>query len=213
VPVPVSPTCRALCLLTVAAALCAACAAVRYQPSLVVGHVDEPIPVRVELRDLTDATPPEDARRTLGGTSATSHESLSGDLSIAVTDAILTNLRNDGFFTEVRRRAGAPDLVLSGTIRRFYGKSYVHPIGWLSSLVGLPLFTSRGTVELELAFERADGQRVGAYHSEVSFAEWGTALDAPQRAIGARLDRAFGDAMRDLRAQMSRDRARLTAKR
>jgi hypothetical protein len=211
VPVPVSQTCRTLCLLAAAAALSAACAAVRYQPSLVLGHVDEPIPVRVELRDLTDATPPEDALAVLGGTSATA--SLSGDLSIAVTDAILTNLRRDGFFTEIRRRAGAPDLVLTGTIRRFHARSHLHPLGWITALVGLPIFSSRGAVDLELAFERPDGKRVAAYTSDVSFEEWATILEAPPREIGTRLDRAFSDAMRDLRGQMLRDRARLTARR
>jgi hypothetical protein len=192
-----------------------ACQSLSYQPSAVVGISADRLPLRVEVHDLVDVTPPGDRSRTLGGTAATASDTMVGELSTAVTDAILQNLRNDEVFEEIRRRCDDPDLVLTGTLRRFYGKSNLNALGFVSLAyvpswyLGIPIYTSHGAVEIELALALPDGQRVGTYATSVDFSEWSSIYRQPLYGIGTRLNRAFSEAVRDLRVRMLADRAGL----
>jgi hypothetical protein len=109
-----------------------------------------------------------------------------------------------------------PDLVMSGSLRRFYGRSYVDPAMWaaflpfgLPPVFGVPIYTSRGQVELEITFERLDGQRVAEYSAAKEFSRRSTIYRAPMLGIGTRLNEALSTAVADVRRQILADRLNL----
>jgi hypothetical protein len=177
------------------------------------------MPLRVEVRDLTDGSPPDDRSRLFGGAIATAQNTLPGDLSASVTSAILENFQLDEVFAEVSAHPEAADLVMSGTIRRFYAKAHENfliwtllapsGIGTYLAYLGLPVYGSYGQVDLELTFDTPAGQRVSAYVASREFSEWASMYCAPHHGIGARLNRMFSEVMADVREQMVADRARL----
>jgi hypothetical protein len=207
-------------LLLAIAALGSACASLTYQPKVTVGVSPEQMPLRIEIRDLQDASPEGDRSRALGGTAATASDSLAGALAPNVTDAILENFRSDEVFADVSRRPERTDLIMSGTIRRFYGKANQNAVGWaaaldpfgigtLLSVLGLPVYSSYGTVDLELTFEVPNGPRVATYSATREFDQSSSIYRSPLVNIGAKVNRAFSEVVSDLRQQMLADRERL----
>lgn len=189
-----------------------ACQSLTYEPDVTLGLSPERIPLRVEARNLEDASPSDDRSGALGGTSATEADTMVGELSGVVTEALIENFRNDEVFDEIRRKPESPDLIMSGTVRRFYAKSRINALGWVTSIysplwfLGIPIYSSFGAVDLELTFARPNGERVASYTSALDFYEWSSIYRSPQLGIGTRLNRSFSEVVREIRAQMLRDK-------
>lgn len=211
---------RPLAMLAVMAALFSGCQSLSYQPKATVGLAPSRIPLQIEMRDLGDTSPADDRTRALGGTAATASDTLAGELAPSVTDAIIDNFILDEVFLDISRRPEKPELVMSGTIRRFYGKAYLNALGyavtldpfgvavWLAYL-GLPIYSSSGGVDLELRFETADGQPVAQYSAAKEFNKWSSMYRQPLYGIGTEVNRTFSEVLADLRSQMLADRNKL----
>ena len=188
------------------------CQSLSYEPNATVGMSPEKIPLTVEVRTLKDVSPIEDRKRWLLGTAATAPGTLTGDLAEDVTKALIENLYFEGVFKDVKRKPKEPDIVLSGTLRRFYGKANLNTLGVITSLyaplwlLGIPIYTSYGTVDLELTFDRPDGRRIAEYKSTVDFSELSSYWGNAELEIGTRLNRSFSEAVRDLREKMLKDK-------
>lgn len=197
------------------AATGAGCLPFSYEPRMSLGVSPERLPLRVEVHDLQDVSPPEDRRRRLGGTSATATDSLAGELSTQVTDAILTSFRNDAVFSELRRRVGSPDLVMSGNIREFYAVSFLHPIAlpavftFFPPFLGVPIYASEAGVDLEITFALPDGQRVATYAAARQSSYWSSIYRMPFYGVGTDLNKLLSEVMLDVRQQMYADREKL----
>src|SRR5437870_5121493 len=101
--------------------LVAGCASISYKPSLSLGPSPVTIHRKVQVDSFRDESPPRDKGRKVGGTSATEPGTMAGELGAEVTNAVLTDFNNNAVFETIRARVEDPDLIMRGTIRRFYG--------------------------------------------------------------------------------------------
>ncbi|TLY14187.1 MAG: hypothetical protein E6K69_08100 [Nitrospirae bacterium] len=138
-------------------------ACVPYKPTLHLEESPHTIPAKVYLELLDDASPPEDKEDASGQSlSQTSTQLMEGDLTTLVTQAILADFRATSVFQSISSQQENPDLILSGTIHRFYGQ--VSLPSWLL-IPGVKLAVQafwgivqgwEGDVDLELTLARSD---------------------------------------------------------
>lgn len=209
-------------LMWCSAFLLAAC--VPYKPTLSLEKSPHTIPASVSVQLLRDASPPDDKEDLAEGT-VSQTKSMEGDLSELVAQAIVADFSATGVFQSIRadqagRRDGDhPDLILSGTIHRFYGQATIPSwlmipgVGWAVNAFASPAQEWQGAVDLELTVTRPDGQVVGTYRGRAAYQEvaehdsryW----SMPLYPAHARLNLAFTEAVQQIRDQMLRDRDRL----
>lgn len=207
-------------MIVAAALFLAAC--VPYKPMVSLENSPSTIPVKVSVQPLRDASPTEDkepaARRNF---SQTGLDSLEGDLGALVTQAILSDFRSTSVFQSIRTEQDHPDLILSGTIHRFYGQVSIPSwllipgIGWAAQIFWSPVQEWEGEVDLELTLTTPTGLVLGTYRGRAAYEEiaeydsryWASPLLPAHR----RLNDAFTKAVRQIRDQMLRDRDRLMA--
>jgi hypothetical protein len=200
--------------------LLAAC--VPYKPMLSLENSPHTIPVKILIQPLHDASPPEDkehpAQRSFSQTGA---DSLEGDLGALVTQAILADFRSTSVFQSIRTEQKHPDLILGGTIHRFYGQVSIPSwllipgVGWAAQIFWSPVQEWEGEVDLELTLSTPTGLVLGSYRGHADYEEiadydsryW----SSPHLPAHRRLNQAFTEAIGQIRDRMLRDRDRLTA--
>ena len=193
------------------------CTSISYKPSLSLGPSPVTIHRKVQVDSFRDESPPRDKGRKVGGTSATEPGTMAGDLAAEVTNAVLTDFNNNAVFETIRARVEDPDLIMRGTIRRFYGHAAPNALFWATIPVdfiwffGLPIQSDKGEVDLEVQLYRPDGTLVSTYGGRSEFSGMYTMYNNPVLGIGTRLNRAFDDAISQIRAQIVADAGRLNA--
>ncbi len=199
-------------------------ACVPYKPTLALEKSPHTIPVSVSVQLLRDATPPDDKEDLAEGT-VSQTGSMEGELSALVTKAIVADFSATGVFRSIRagRKGGAhPDLILTGTIHRFYGQATIPSwllipgVGWAVNAFASPAQGWQGEVDLELTLARPNGQVVGTYRGHVAYHQDLAEHDSrywsmPLYPAHVRLNRAFTEAVGQIRDQILRDREPLVA--
>jgi hypothetical protein len=142
---------------------------------------------------------------------------LEGELAADVTDAVLTDFNNNQVFESVKKRfEKEPDLVMKGTIHRFYGKFGTTPVFWLTIpidtiwLFGVPIMGDDGLVDLEVSIARPDGTVLGTYHGQSKFSKYYNMYQNAGLALPTRLNKAFSEAIAQIREQILRDGVKLS---
>lgn len=201
--------------------LLTACA-IPYKPTLKMEATFNTIPAKVLVRPLVDASPPDDKQNSSeAGLSQTGPGSMEGDLSVLVTKAIVADFSATGVFQTLHRNQQGPDLILSGTIHRFYGEvstpSWLHVpwMSWAAHAYWVPFQQWEGEVDIELVLSTPDGKVLGAYRGQADYSQlegrdhhyW----SMPLYPAHARLNRAFTEAVEQIRDQIFGDRAKLLA--
>src|SRR6185503_16486790 len=98
-------------------------ACVPYKPMLFLDPSPMTIPAKVRVETLRDTSPQDDKEHASSHSfSQTSADSLEEDLSTLVTRAIVADFSTTSVFRSVANTERSPDLILSGTIHRFYGE-------------------------------------------------------------------------------------------
>lgn len=191
------------------------CMSISYKPSLSLGSSSITIPARVQLNELSDQSDPKRKTKKVMGTSATAPGTMAGVLSTELTNALLIDFRNNQVFKEVEKRAENPELVVDGTIFAFYGHAGPNALYWITLPVdiiwffGLPIFSEEGAVDLELTVHRPDGSIVGKYRGSSGFEDSYSVYTPRMIAIGTTLNKAFDEAVREIREQLAGDAQRL----
>ena len=197
-------------------------ACVPYKPTLLLDNSPVTIPAKVRVMPLYDASPPDDKEpATSNGFAQTSADSLEEELSTLVTRAILADFSATSVFKSLAVTERSPDLILSGTINRFYGEvtlpswARVPGVAWAVSVFWSPVQERHGTVDLELTLSRPEGELLGRYRGCEEYAEiaghdhhyWSMPVYPAHR----RLNQLFTEAVRQIRDQMLDDREYLVA--
>jgi hypothetical protein len=100
---------------------------------------------------------------------------------------------------------------VKGEIRKFYGKAGINSFGWLTYpanvmapiwLLGLPVHSSEGAVDIALSIYRRDGTRIGEYNGQAKFSDSYSVYSKETLAVGTRLNKAFNEAIEKIRAQI-----------
>ncbi|TMB55166.1 MAG: hypothetical protein E6J56_09305 [Deltaproteobacteria bacterium] len=194
------------------------CASISYKPSLSLGTSPSSVHARVQMNQLADASPPDEKETKFAGFAATEPGTLAGDLATEVTNALLTDFSNNQVFDTIQKRMTNPDLVMNGTIHRFYAQSGINALGWSTVwmdfiwLFGLPIQSQYGAVDIELTLQRPDGTTLGTYHGKSEFSESFSMYTNIQLAIGTRLNKAFDEAVGQIRSQLMNDADKLAAR-
>jgi len=194
------------------------CASISYKPSLSLGTSPSSVHARVQMNQLADASPPDEKETKFAGFAATEPGTLAGDLATEVTNALLTDFSNNQVFDTIQKRMTNPDLVMNGTIHRFYAQSGINALGWSTVwmdfiwLFGLPIQSQYGAVDIELTLLRPDGTTLGTYHGKSEFSESFSMYTNIQLAIGTRLNKAFDEAVGQIRSQLMNDADKLAAR-
>ncbi|MEW6542773.1 MAG: hypothetical protein AB1411_04085 [Nitrospirota bacterium] len=202
------------------ALLLAAC--IPYKPTVSLEDSPQAIPVNVLVQTLRDATLPADREDPAeGGVSQTSLRMMEGEPGPLVTQAVFGGLHASGLFRSISRKEERPDLILSGTIRRFSGRVVLPAwvltpvIGQIGHLVLGPTQEWIGEVDLEVTLSTPHGQVVGTYRGHAAYDElaehdrrhWATPLYPAHQ----RLNEALTEAVRQVHDQMLADREKLVA--
>lgn len=201
------------------AILSTGCLSINYKPAVSLGTSPKTIKANVKLETFTDLTPAEDKSSVFTGTSACEPGTLEGDLASDVTDAIMTDFNNNQVFENVKKRfESKPDLIMKGSVHRFYGKFGPMPIFWLTIpidivwLLGVPVMSDDGQVDLEITLARPDGTVLGTYHGQSEFSNYYNMYQNAQLALPTRTNKAFSESVAQIREQILRDEAKLTRK-
>ena len=167
-------------LILIAVLFLSACTAISYKPALSLGPSPVKIPAKIQVETFVDRSPSEDKTKRAGGSSATEPDSMAGDLGTEVTNAVIADFLANGVFAEVGRHVERPDAVMTGQIKRFYGRAGLNAAGWITLpvnpiwLLGIPMQSSEGGVDPEVSIRRPDGAVVGTYSSHSQFSDWYT---------------------------------------
>ena len=202
-------------LILIAVLFLSACTAISYKPALSLGPSPVKIPAKIQVETFVDRSPSEDKTKRAGGSSVTEPDSMAGDLGTEVTNAVIADFLANGVFAEVGRHVERPDAVMTGEIKRFYGRAGLNAAGWITLpinpiwLLGIPMQSSEGGVDLEVSIRRPDGAVVGTYSGRSQFSDWYTMYNQSVWGVGTALNKAFTEAMQQIRDQMIADKGKL----
>ena len=197
--------------------LATGCASISYKPSVSLGTSPQTIKANVKIETFADQSPAEDKETKAFGVSACEPTTLQGELAPDVTDAILTDFENNMIFSNIRKRFDTqPDLVMTGTIHRFYGTSAPNAVFWLTIpidtiwLLGIPILENEGAVDLDVTFARPDGTIIGTYRGKADFSESYSMYHNAQLSVPTQLNNAFSQSVAQIREQILKDAEKLT---
>ena len=140
-------------------------AMISYKPSLTLDASPKTIKARVSLSKFVDQTPSDDRGTKLLGVSVAEPNTLEGDLATGVTNAVLSDFRDNRVFDVIEKNLDDADFVIKGKIQRFSGKGGPNALFWITwpiSLIwyfGLPIHSVDAEVQLEMAVVRPDGAK------------------------------------------------------
>jgi hypothetical protein len=182
-----------------------------YTPAIKLSESPTTIEAKARLEPFINKMPAHDTASKRGTEEVTSPESVEGDLLELIREAIGTDLRVNLVFSSVRIHLDHPELLIRGVIYEF-AESHSRPWWARLPLVGL-LPTARerveGGVKLDLVVATPTGHVVGTYQGRSVFPDPTKPDPAPgemRRPRGTHLNRAFTEAMRQIREQMLADR-------
>ncbi len=206
--------CFGLTLVLASALSLGACTSISYKPALSLGPSPVKILAKLQVETFVDRSPTEDKSKRALGVSATEPDSLAGDLSVEVTNAVIADFLINGVFTEVGKDIKNPDAIMTGEITRFYGRAGLNGVGVITLpinivwLLGLPMQSSEGGVDLAVSIRRPDGTRLGTYSGRSEFSDWFTMYNQVAIGVGTALNKAFNQAMQQIRDRIIADKDR-----
>lgn len=198
--------------------LVSGCSPMPYKPTLHLEETRETLTVTVFQEPLRDLTPPDDRIPTSTHrlVITTPDRVDGGELPALIARAIRSDFSATSVFSYFASTREQADLILTGTVYRFFGEialpSWQLVPGMRTAVE--TLFSNgeqwQGEVNLELTLSTRDGRPVGVYHGQSRYQETAStsanAWSAPLYPAHARLNRAFTDAMVQIRTQLFQDR-------
>jgi hypothetical protein len=118
---------------------------------------------------------------------------------------VIADFLANGVFAEVGKNIERPDVVITGEIKRFYGRAGLSSVGWITLpinpiwLLGVPMQSTAGEVDLEVSIHRLDGTLLGTYSGRSQFSDWYTMYNNSIYGMGTALNRCFTQAMQQIR--------------
>ena len=180
-----------------------------YTPKISLGESPDTIPLKVELRSLKNSPEPKAPGQAYGVVADDVKASEPGELSRAITQAILNDFRENFVFQQIDSHVEDPDAILTGTINIFYER--YRPKGWtqvpggksLAKLMDVETYTGTTEVDLDLVLRKSNGTRIGTYHGHA--AKTDEFVPNKQNRPGDRLNWALSKAIQDIRQALLDD--------
>lgn len=207
-----------LLVLVVAVILTSGCIHNTYTPKIKLDESQKTIKAKVQVESFLDKSPAADRESTFAAPSATSSKVFEGPLlATTVMQAILNDFRSNAVFDSIRKHDQDADLVLKGTIYRFYmvkklpWQAWVPFLGLVNLIAGGTASFLEGKVDIELILCRKDGTVINNYRAIVDVPEEEVS-SYDQKAwepVGDHLDKAFTEAVRRIRDLILADEVRI----
>jgi len=202
-------------LIIISLLLFTGCASISYQPSLSLEMSTKTIDAVVQINTFVDISPFTDKEKVVAGISVTESNTLVGKLSTEVTNAVVNDFSINGVFKKIGKRIDSPDLILSGEIYRFYGKSKINTLGWVTLPInllwyfGLPIYSFDGEVLILVKIHNVSGDLLGEYTGKAMFNEKKSIYSNQMLALPTKVNRIFGQAILQIRDQIIADADKL----
>jgi hypothetical protein len=209
------------------------CATLSYTPKVSLDVSPKTIPKSLQVEKFTDKSPAEDTKNPFMGSSITNLESLSSNLDLEVTNAIISDFNTNAVFKQAGRRIEEPDYILKGTIKRFYGKTGINNYGKVSFVMalatlivlpavddpvaavgfiplmlwytGIPISNNSSNIEIELALYNKNGELVNTYAAKAYIKTSTNLYKNKSLALPTLTNRVFSDVVMRLRTQILND--------
>jgi hypothetical protein len=183
--------------------------ATSYTPTIKLTESVRTIEAHAQLGPFENSIPPANPEMQRGDQEVTK-SMMEGDLTDLVQQAVLADFRANSVYSSIRLHDEHHDLTLRGNIYQF---SEYRSRLWYAKIPLLGrLFSDNerieGGVSLDVMVSTPDGLLVGIYSGQSRFpVEASSSQFSPknQRAPGQQLNRAFTEAMRQIRAKMLAD--------
>ncbi|TAF02499.1 MAG: hypothetical protein EAZ80_01040 [Runella slithyformis] len=218
----------------VASCLFSSCVTLSYTPKVSLDVSERTVKKAVVVEKLTDISPVEDRENPVGGSSATNPKALPGDLSVDVTNAIVSDFATNGVFSQISRRLDNPDYILKGEIKKFMGKSRPTAYYWGSAvaygvgiaairnnpdpsvlvlavlpmaglLFGIPARRNVADIEIELKLYDKAGNLLSTYTGKGQENKAMSIYNNATLALPSQTNKAFSQAIAQIRQQILSD--------
>jgi hypothetical protein len=187
-----------------------------YEPSLSLDQSPKTIKARVSMSKFVDQTPSDDRDSKIGGLSVAEPGAIEGDLATGVTNAILSDFRDNRVFEVIEENLDNPDFIINGRILRFFGKGGPNTLGWfVLALSGpllyvvLPTQSVDTAVEIEMVIVRPDGTEVGRYTGKSQYSEPFSTYTDMVSSTPKHTNDTFAEVTKQIRQQLLADESKL----
>jgi hypothetical protein len=180
-----------------------------YAPALTLPASDKTIDAVVEFHPLNATSSLLSGRDTFGVFAKKVDTPSPGQLTEQISTALEDSFASDHVFRRLVGFDQAPDLILTGRIDKFYEHdrprlwTYIPQAKTVATLFRMNTYVSSGAVDLTMFLMRPTGKLMGQYHSRQTFDE--TYRPNSDMSPGARLNRAFSEAIQDIRDKIIAD--------
>ena len=187
------------------------CTSISYLPSLTLETSTHTIDAVVQVDNFVDKSPFTDKEKVIFGISLTDENTLVGNLTTGVTNAVVNDFSMNGVFKRVGKKIDEPDLIIKGEIYRFYGKSKLTSLGWLTIpiniiwFLGLPIYSFDGEVTIIVSIYSVNGDLLGNYTGKASFSEGKSIYNNQMFALPTKVNRIFNQSISQIRDQIIAD--------
>ena len=183
-----------------------------YTPTVRLSESPKTIEANVKLEPFINRIPITDSKSKRGDHEIPGPGSMEGELTELVRQAILADFRTNLVFANVRIHEDHPELVIRGLIQQFaeyHTRPWYGKIPLVGNLVGAGEQVEGG-VELLLTVSTPTGEPIGTYQGQSTFPDANTTDSDKEKKRrpqppGERLNRAFSEAVHQIRQQMLAD--------
>jgi len=181
----------------------------RYTPTLDLEESPRTIPLTVEIHRFAESPDMKVPGRPYGVVASDVEPTTAGQLAGPITEAVKDDFRIHHVVEEIETYIDHPDVVLTGTIKKFY-ETY-QPKVWaalpyakaMAKILQADTYTSKAEADLRVILLKPTGELIGTYRGHGVTTDDFVPND--QYPPGARLNWAFAEAMRQVRDALLRD--------
>jgi len=161
-----------------------------------------------------DNTPEKDNNIPFAGISVTNKGSITTELSLGVTNAIIEDFSKNVLFSEISRRLDNPDFIMKGEINRFMGKSRLTKYAIISMCTyfgaatwffGIPVRANETNIEIVISIYNSKGILIGTYSGICKDKKISSIYFNISYAIPSQTNQSFSDAISQIRDKIVKD--------
>lgn len=190
------------------------CSTISYIPKVSLDVSPQTINKSVSVEKFVDNTSDKEKKNPFVGFSVTNTEALASDLSIEITNAVISDFHNNAVFKNISRRVENPDFIMRGEINKFKGKSQPTNYGLVSMFTfigvytwyfGIPIRKNETDIEIVVSLYNRNNELVGKYTGTYQDKVLGTLYKNKSLALPSQTNKSFSNVVSNIREQMMKD--------
>ena len=185
---------------------------ISYSPKVSLDTSSQTIKKTVKVLNFVDNVPIDDKKKPFGGYSVTDSESLAGNLSTEVTNAIVQDFNTNDVFTKISKNDDNPDFIIKGEIINFKGKYHPTIGAWITLPIdpiwffGFPIMKDDINIQIKLSIYKKSGELVGEYYGKSFSTKLYNAYTNKILGLPSRTNKQFSEAINQIRDKIILDK-------